>query len=94
MFIELADGSLVNLNQACKISVVTNQVIAEYTETSIVLYEGSPSECQAVLDKLKSRLPTYAGDVERMYDKLGDLVAETQAFIDKVKKANETKTEP
>lgn len=91
MFFELKDGSLVNLNQAWKISMLSyNQVIAENAETYVVLYEGSPSECQAFLDKLKSSLPVHpdeTDEMDRFFDKADALVADFKSFMDKLEKA-------
>ena len=87
MFFELKDGSLVNLNQAWKISILTNRVIAENTETYTVLYEGSPSECQAFLDNLKSSLPLHTDEMDLFFKKAEDVLAEFKTFMENLEKA-------
>ena len=92
MFFELKDGSLLNLNQAWKIGILNgSRVIAEYGDTYAILYEGSSSECQAFLDKLKSSLPFYTNvhtnEMNLFLDKGEDLVAEFKTFMEKLEKA-------
>ena len=54
MFVELEDGSLLNLNKAWKIYATNTKVIADYgnATTDAILYDGTPSECKDVLRDL------------------------------------------
>ena len=88
MFFELKDGSFLNLNKARKISIMrTGMVIAEYGAGHEVLYEGSPSECQAFLDKLKSSLPFHTDEMDLFFEKAEDVLAEFKTFMENLEKA-------